>query len=187
MYCPGCGKVVVHQVIDGKERQVCVSCGKVVYLNPQPCVSVLIVEQNYVLLGKRGETQIRPGEWCLPCGYMEHVETIYGAAVREVAEETGVKIQPLSIINVVTNHFCNEIHSLVVVILAKALSTVLKPGDDLVKVEWFDLSVQLPSLAFEADRHIIEKYKKQGKDFGISMMDTVIHFSEIEKSATSDF
>jgi hypothetical protein len=35
-----------------------------------------------------------------------------------------------------------------------------RPGDDMVKLEWFPLSGPFPGMAFEADKHIIDRYHK---------------------------
>jgi hypothetical protein len=44
------------------------------------------------------------------------------------------------------------------VLLAKKTGGTLKPGDDMVHLEWFPLSGPLPEMAFEADEHIIKRY-----------------------------
>ena len=52
---------------------------------------------RYVLANKRGPKTPDPefrGCWCMPCGYLDYNETIKEAAVREVFEETGVKLNP---------------------------------------------------------------------------------------------
>ena len=62
------------------------------YDNPDPCVSILIIDdEDRVLLGRRKNSGIKPGKWCLPCGYIEGGETIETAARREVMEETGIE------------------------------------------------------------------------------------------------
>lgn len=61
---------------------------------------VMIIGYNkkgkpYVLANKRGPKTPDPefrGCWCMPCGYLDYNETIKEAAVREVFEETGVKL-----------------------------------------------------------------------------------------------
>lgn len=48
-----------------------------------------------ILAQKRGPKTPDPeyrGCWCLPCGYLDYNETLKEAAVREVFEETGVKL-----------------------------------------------------------------------------------------------
>ena len=113
-----------------------------------------------ILLGKRGKNSIYPFKWCLPCGYIEYNETYVEAAIRETKEETGIKVEPIGIINVVSNCFANGVSSIVTVILAKPIETEIKAGDDIIDVRWFDVNAELPDLAFEADTYIINKYRR---------------------------
>ena len=61
-------------------------------------VVVIGIDKNnksYILANKRGPKTPDPefrGCWCMPCGYLDYNETIKEAAVREVFEETGIKL-----------------------------------------------------------------------------------------------
>ena len=46
-------------------------------------------EQGQLLLGKRGVEPAK-GQWCLPGGFIELDESMEQAALRELAEETGL-------------------------------------------------------------------------------------------------
>ncbi|MGB8455224.1 MAG: NUDIX hydrolase [Anaerocolumna sp.] len=158
-YCKNCGNIC-EEFMDGEITRIrCSKCGFIYYQNPFPCVSVLAVDDlNRILLGLRGTESIYSGKWCLPCGYMEYNESYVEAAVRETMEETGILVRPQGIINVVSNAFDNGINSIVTVILAKPETMCIKPGDDIIKADWFDLNGTLPELAFDADVYIINKY-----------------------------
>ena len=55
----------------------------------------------HVLANVRGPKTPDPefrGCWCMPCGYLDYNETIRESAVREVFEETGVKLNPKNLI-----------------------------------------------------------------------------------------
>lgn len=57
--------------------------------------------EPHVLANVRGPKTPDPefrGCWCMPCGYLDYNETIKEAAVREVFEETGVKLNPKNLI-----------------------------------------------------------------------------------------
>jgi len=160
IFCQRCG-AECEEFLDGDIlRSHCPSCGFIYYKNPYPCVSVFVVDDyGRVLMGKRGKESIYPDKWCIPCGYIEYEETYVEAAYREVKEETGIEIKPLRIINVVSNHLDNHVNSIVTVILAKPVTTDVKPGDDMVEVKWFDvLHKEIPELAFKADAFIINEY-----------------------------
>jgi len=98
------------------------------------------------------------GKWSLPGGFIEFDEDFLSAAHREIIEETGLSIKIISIISVVSNFFSPDLHTLVIVLLAQKMSGILQPGDDIVKLEWFPFSGPFPSMAFEADTHIINRY-----------------------------
>ncbi len=161
IYCQRCG-TICHEIQDGElKRSACPGCGYIYYMNPYPCVSVLIAgDDGKVLLGRRGTDSIYPLKWCLPCGYIEYNETYVEASIRETKEETGIKVEPIGIINVVSNHFADGVNSIVTVILAKPVETEIKAGDDMIEIGWFDVNAELPDLAFKADAYIINKYKK---------------------------
>jgi 8-oxo-dGTP diphosphatase len=58
-----------------------------------PTVECLIVKDGKVLLLKRSETSKNfPGYWIGPGGHVDQGEDVLTAAVREVFEETGIKI-----------------------------------------------------------------------------------------------
>lgn len=65
-----------------------------------PATSAAIVdEQNRILLLKRRDS----GNWTMPGGTLEPNESIKDCLVREVLEETGLKVTPYHIINVYSN------------------------------------------------------------------------------------
>ena len=84
-----------------------------------------------------------------------------------VGVEKNLEISPLSIVNVVTNHFPGTVHSLVVVLVAEPLTEDLRPGDDIVDVGWFPIDGPFPDMAFQGDLHIIGQYRRYGRSLGI--------------------
>lgn len=157
-YCPRCGArcISTSSVIHSKVR--CPRCGFILYQNPSPGVVVLIVDNDMILLGERDNKVFMGGKWSLPGGFIEFDEDFLSAAHREIMEETGLSIKIISIISVVSNFFSPDLHTLVIVLLANKMNGTLRPGDDMVKLEWFPISGPFPSMAFEADKHIINRY-----------------------------
>jgi 8-oxo-dGTP diphosphatase len=121
-----------------------------------------------ILLGERDTKVFMGGKWSLPGGFIEFDEDFLTSAHREIMEETGLSIKIVSIISVVSNFFSPDLHTLVIVLLAQKMSGSLQPGDDMVKLEWFPILGPFPSMAFEADAHIIDRYSKT-KISGISV------------------
>jgi|AntRauTorcE11898_2_1112593.scaffolds.fasta_scaffold04925_3 ADP-ribose pyrophosphatase YjhB (NUDIX family) len=93
-HCPYCGTELGSRVVDGRDRQHCERCERVVWQNPVPCAGVAVVDpERGVLLAQRG---IEPGvgEWTIPGGHMEVEETAEIAGTRELEEETDLAVDP---------------------------------------------------------------------------------------------
>lgn len=156
-HCAFCGAFLAAMA-EGQPRQICSSCGRKWYRNPAPAISVLVVDGDRLLLTRRRADGFQGGKWCLPCGYVEFAEDYLTAAIREVKEETGLDVEITGLLSAVSNFFAPEKHTVVIVLLARPMSTDLVPGDDAERVEWFLASEPLPEMAFEADSHIITRY-----------------------------
>lgn len=163
-YCPVCGTKCL--IIENKlrARPTCPSCGFIHYKNPNPGVVVLIERDGKVLLGKRGTDSFQPEKWCLPGGFIEFGEDFIAASVREVKEESNLDIEIKSILNVSSNFLSHKLHTLVIVLNAVVINGNLKPGDDIIELDWFRITGKLPEIAFEADRYLIEHLNEIKKD-----------------------
>ena len=164
--CPFCGTRLALKEKSDRTRPTCSRCGFVQYGNPVPGVVVLIDQEGCVLLGKR-RGGLGAGKWGLPQGYIEFDEDFLSAAIREVKEETGLDVEIRSIINVVSNLLSPGLHTLAIVLLAGVASGELCAGDDLETLEWVPLAGPLPEMAFEADEHIIERYRQTKLEWGL--------------------
>jgi 8-oxo-dGTP diphosphatase len=60
-------------------------------------VGAVIVDQDRVLLVRRGREPLR-GQWSLPGGLVEVGESLHDAVQREVEEETGLRVKPLELV-----------------------------------------------------------------------------------------
>ena len=67
-------------------------------------VGIVVFHQQKVLLIRRGKPP-RQGEWSIPGGKQKLGETLQQAARREVQEETGLKLGPLMLVDVVDSIF----------------------------------------------------------------------------------
>lgn len=160
-FCPNCGARFADAELRAFERQTCDSCGYKHYLNPYPGITIIIHDDDAqrVLIAKRSEETEYGGLWCLPGGYIEYEESFLEATAREVAEETGLRVEIKGIINVVSNLLDDVHHTLVVVLLGRALGGNERPGDDVAELTWVTKEEHARvDYAFEADRRIIDGY-----------------------------
>jgi ADP-ribose pyrophosphatase YjhB (NUDIX family) len=75
---------------------MCVSCGKVHYVNPRILVVCTVIWQGKLLMC-RGALDPARGKWVPPSGYLEIGETLQEGAARETSEETAVRVEPESL------------------------------------------------------------------------------------------
>jgi 8-oxo-dGTP diphosphatase len=62
-------------------------------------VGAVVIDGTRVLLVRRGHEPLK-GEWSLPGGALELGETLQQGIIREVLEETGLVVEPASIVEV---------------------------------------------------------------------------------------
>lgn len=158
-YCPRCGGSCEEAVEGGVPRGKCTQCSYVHFINPAPCVAVVVVSNEKVLLCKRGAGTRFEGLWCLPSGYIEYGEDFITAGLREVQEETGLNVEVQGIVSVVSNFWSHDASTLVVVLLAVLLGGEPRPdGVETSEVSWFTAEALPEGMAFSADAHIIQRY-----------------------------
>lgn len=93
-FCARCG--VKSQIAAAGWQRDCPSCGANHYPRTDPVVIVLALSGNRVLMGRSPGWP--EGMYSLLAGFVEPGETIEAAAKREVAEESGVRLGPVSVI-----------------------------------------------------------------------------------------
>jgi 8-oxo-dGTP diphosphatase len=157
--CPFCGARLLETESGGRPRAACPSCGFVQHRNPAPVVSILVVDEGRVLLGKRAGEPGR-GTWSLPSGYVEYEDDFVSTAIRETKEETGLDVKVVSITNVVSSFVSPRFHFLTVYVVARVVGGELVAADDLAAVAWFPLHGPLPAMGFEEDVKAIELHRE---------------------------
>jgi ADP-ribose pyrophosphatase YjhB (NUDIX family) len=126
----------------------CPHCGGIVetYRNPFPTADVVVIRNGAVLLIRRKNP---PEGYALPGGFIDYGETAEAAAVRELAEETGLEALSLQLLGVYSDPNRDpRFHTLTVVFIGQVEGT-LKAGDDAAEAQWFPLTRLPEPIAFD--------------------------------------
>jgi len=154
-FCIKCGARLGEKEIDGKKRLSCTSCGWIYYKNPLPTAAAVVIEENKVLLIKRG-VEPKIGEWALPSGFIETDETPEEGCIRELEEETGLKGVVKRLIGVDNEDSSIYGNVLVIGYEVEVKGGILRAGSDTLEVRFFPVD-GMPPLPFESHKRVIEK------------------------------
>ena len=134
------------------------------YEYPRPAVTadcVVITRENEpkVLLIQRGNEPFK-GQWAFPGGFMNMDETTEQCAVRELEEETGLKVSKIKQIGAYSKVDRDPRGRTVTVAYLAIIDKVeaVKGLDDAAKAQWFSLS-DLPKLAFDHEEIMADANK----------------------------
>lgn len=104
-------------------------------LSERPVVGVgaVVIHGGRVLLIRRGKEPLR-GRWVVPGGTLELGETLEEGVVREVGEETGLRVRPRDVVTVFDRIERREgqvlYHFVIVDFLCEYISGELRAGSD---------------------------------------------------------
>ncbi len=154
-YCPYCATPLIPFVDVDIPRRKCARCGWIQFRNPTVGVAVALLRERELLLGLR-----RDGGWCIPCGHVEWDESIEEAAVRELAEETGLTVALDGVLAVHSNFHQREQQTVGIWYRGRYIGGELQAGADLVDVAFVDI-FQLPELKFVTDARVGQLLRDQ--------------------------
>ena len=103
----------------------------------------------FLLLIERGREPFK-NKWALPGGFIDMDETLEQACIRELEEETGLKVQKLEQFRAYDSINRDPRHRTISVVFSALLDEVkpVKGSDDAAQAKWFPLN-ELPELAFD--------------------------------------
>ncbi|MGQ9629878.1 MAG: NUDIX domain-containing protein [bacterium] len=160
-FCIQCGEALVRKPdIDGVERSTCPSCGWVFYRNPVPAVAGIATVGDKIVFVRR-KYNPRAGYWCLPGGFEEYSESPEEAVVREMWEETGLKVKVSRLREVLFVDDDSFKHLVIVFYEVEVMGGELRPGDDALEVGLFSLDDLPKDLAFTSHRIVLDNLRKE--------------------------
>jgi 8-oxo-dGTP diphosphatase len=108
----------------------------------RPVVGVggVVIADELALLIRRGHPPLE-GRWSIPGGTLEVGETIAEGIIRELAEETGIQVRILDLIEVFERIFRDasgrvQYHFVILDYLCEVMSGMARAGGDAVDVAW---------------------------------------------------
>lgn len=115
---------------------MCGSCGQKIYLDPKVAAAAVVRwDDGRVMLLRRAQRDQAHGLWILPGGHVDRGEVAEEAALREVAEETGLQVELERLLGVYT-YPDNPV--VLIVYLARPTGGELAPGQEALEMALFD-------------------------------------------------
>jgi len=140
---------------------------------------VLLIQQKF------GTNKL---QWALPGGLVQNEETLNEAVLRELAEETGVKINYLEQLYTFGDKLDRDHRNRVVSVayfgLVDSSKIIVKPDTDALHAEWIALD-EIPKLAFDHNQMVKLAFQRlQNKltyqPIGFDLLPKEFQFSELE-------
>jgi ADP-ribose pyrophosphatase YjhB (NUDIX family) len=133
--CPRCGAA-----LGGDDHsRTCPSCGSAYYANSAPTVNALIEDEHgRVLIGRRAIEPYR-GMWDTLGGFLHEGEDVGEGLRREMREETGLDVEPVSFLGAWTDRYGegdDAVATLNLFWVARADGDPV-PADDVSELAWF--------------------------------------------------
>ena len=157
-FCPYCGAPLGEREGEGRLRLFCESENRFVYENPIPAATALVQDESgHILLVLRNR---EPGknQWALPGGFVETGENPGAAARRELKEETGLEAFEPTLIDIIYQE--SDFYRVSLLIIGYHFARYegeTRAGDDAEDARFYPPD-ELPELAFESHREIIETF-----------------------------
>jgi ADP-ribose pyrophosphatase YjhB (NUDIX family) len=156
-FCTQCGHAMEERFAVGRVRPVCPACGQVHFIDPKVAAVVLIEQDGKVLLTRRAQNP-QKGFWVPPGGFVDYDEDPRQAAARECEEETGLKVEIVDLVDVISSVGQVGAASIVIFYRGRVVGGQLKAADDAEQVAFFGPDA-LPELAFEPTKIVLGRWR----------------------------
>ncbi len=124
-------------------------------------MGALILDGDRILLVERGKEPLK-GWWSLPGGVLECGETLAAGIQREVFEETGLVIEPVTVLEIFERIMLDaegraEYHYVLIDYICRVTGGTLNAADDVSRVEWIHRAALSQYKITEGTLPVIEK------------------------------
>ena len=164
---------------------------KYTYKYPRPAVTTDCVVFGFdgrdlkILLIERGLDPYK-GCWAFPGGFLNMNETAEQGALRELMEETSLKLRYIKQVGAFSDINRDPRDRVITIAFyALAKNAAVQGGDDAAKAQWFSLN-EVPRLAFDHDHILRVTLEKLRKDIhfepiGFDLLDEQFTMSELQR------
>ena len=154
-FCPRC-KNKLEKLAEGFK---CPKCKLKIYPHSSTTASVLLIDDDKVLLTRRGIEPFR-GEYDVIGGFLKYAEDPIKGLLRETKEETGLKIKIIHFLGVYMDNYGKDGESTFnLYYIGKIVSGKISPHDDVASLEWKSVT-NLPKPAFKSQVKVFKDLKK---------------------------
>jgi ADP-ribose pyrophosphatase YjhB (NUDIX family) len=154
-YCYQCGRSLVREIVEGREREICWQCGWIHYEHRKVSAAVCVEKDGKVLLVQRG---IEPWKnaWYIPAGYLEVDEVPEECAAREALEETGFEVKVGSLLGIYTYEDDPRGNGIVLLYSGTIVGGSIQANEEMIQVKFFtpDEALALPKAGTGGSRQI---------------------------------
>ena len=159
-FCPFCGKKLDIKIEEGKERKFCSSCKWTYYPRVATAVAGVIVKKDKILLVKRNREPFK-GSWMFPAGFVDFGEHPKEALVREIKEETGLRVMKSEFIDIfqAQDDYRNPGHFVFFYKVKVTGSKITTDKEENQDIAWFSIK-NPPEISWKSHRYVMKLLKK---------------------------
>jgi mutator protein MutT len=138
----------------------------------RPLVGVggVVFSNRRVLLARRARDPLK-GQWSIPGGLLHVGEKLEAGVRRELREETGLEVEPVSVLGVfdriLTEKSRVKYHYVLIDYLCRRLEGEAVPGSDVSQVRWVRVEELGEFQLWEDTRAVVEKAFRLADSFGL--------------------
>jgi ADP-ribose pyrophosphatase YjhB (NUDIX family) len=157
-YCINCGSPLTIKEFEKRQRAFCPKCGHIHFEQLKVGAGGIIEQDCNILLLKRS-TEPFANSWNLPAGYVEIDENPIHAVIREVYEETGLKVETTKFENIYFFNYDPRGNGILIVYRCKIIGGQLSESNEATSPIFFNKSDTPNNLAGGGHNQAIMDWK----------------------------